>query len=71
MKVRKLYKYIGRNGSVTTPILLDDAKYIPLVELRADPGYVLKNDDGVTKQSVVVYIDDAELWNEVPADMNE
>ncbi len=70
MKVRKLYKYIGRNGSVTTPILLDDAKYIPLVELRADPGYVLKN-NGVTKQSVVVYIDDAELWNEVPADMNE
>ena len=70
MKVRKLYKYIGRNGSVTTTILLDDAKYIPLVELRAEPGYVLKNND-VTKQSVVVYIDDAELWNEVPADMNE
>lgn len=70
MKVRKLYKYVGRNGSITTPILLDDAKYIPLVELRADPGYVLKSNNAV-KQSVIVYVDDAELWNEVPADTNE
>jgi hypothetical protein len=36
MQIRKMYKYIGRNGSITSPILLDDIKYISLVELRPE-----------------------------------
>lgn len=71
MKTRKLYKYIGRNGSITSPVLLEDIKHIPLIELKAAPGFILKNEDGEVKTSVVVYIDDVNLWTEVPADMNE
>lgn len=71
MKTRKLYKYIGRNGSITSPILLDDVKYIPLVELRADEGYVLRNENNIVKYSVTVHIDDAALWTEVPAGIVE
>ena len=33
MKKRKLYKYIGRNGDITSPILLEDIKHIALMEL--------------------------------------
>lgn len=70
MKVRKLYKYIGRNGSITSPVLLEDAKHIPMVELKADAGFVLKCED-TEKRVVVIHVDDVDLWNEVPADMNE
>jgi hypothetical protein len=71
MHIRKLYKYIGRNGSITSPILLDDIKHIPLVELRASAGFVLCDTNGVRKNSVIVHIDDQALWTEVPADINE
>jgi hypothetical protein len=45
MTKRKLYKYVGRNGSITTPILLDDIKHIPLVEICPAEGCVLT--DGI------------------------
>lgn len=70
MKTRKLYRYIGRNGSITSPILLEDIKHIPLMELKADAGFILRNAD-VTKHSVIVHIDEVNLWVEVPADMIE
>lgn len=70
MKIRKLYKYIGRNGSITSPVLLEDTKYISLVELKADSGNVLKNDN-IIKRSVVVHIDEMSSWVEVPADITE
>lgn len=70
MKTRKLYKYIGRNGSITSPIFLEDAKRIDLIELRADSGKLLRNGDTV-RSSVIVYIDDVSEWTEVPADIVE
>ena len=70
MKTRKLYQYVGRNGTIISPILLEDIRHIPLMELTAEPGFVLKNQNSV-KSSVTVYIDDVELWTEVPADINE
>lgn len=70
MTTRKLYKYIGRNGSITSPVLLEDIKHIPLMELTASPGFMLKNGT-VTKKMVTVHIDDVDLWTEVSADTNE
>lgn len=70
MTTRKLYKYIGRNGSITSPVLLEEIKHIPLIELTASPGFVLKN-ESVTKKKVIVHVDDVDLWAEVTADISE
>ena len=71
MKQRKLYKYIGRNGSITSPILLEDIKHISLVELRPDQGYALTNGDIVKNNSIVIHVDELKDWYEIPADVKE
>lgn len=71
MKQRKLYKYIGRNGTITSPILLEDIKNIPLVELRPEQGFVLTNGKDVKHYSVIIHIDELSEWSEIPADVSE
>jgi hypothetical protein len=71
MKKHKLYRYIGRNGEITSPILLEDAKYIPLMELRPEPGYVLTNGETVREFFVIVHVDDVDDWKEIKADTTE
>ena len=71
MKKHKLYRYLGRNGEITSPILLDDAKHIPLMELRPEPGYVLTNGEIVREFFVIVHVDDVAEWYEVKADTIE
>lgn len=62
-KIKK-YKYIGRNGTLTTSILLDGAMKIDMFCLIADPGKVLTNGESQF-QSIFVYADDLENWYEV------
>ena len=71
MKIRKMYKYIGRNGSITSPILLEDIKHIPLVELRPQQGYVLTNGNIIRNNSIVIHMDELNDWREIPADVSE
>jgi hypothetical protein len=67
MKKRKLYRYVGRNGSVTTSILLDDIKHYVYYHLTAKEGYVLT--DGETKVfSIDVPEEEVELWEEIRAE---
>ena len=64
MTKKKMYRYLGRNGILTTNILLDDIKYIPMVSLKADPGHVLTN--GITVlYSVIVEEAEADQWREI------
>lgn len=69
MKQRKMYKYIGRNGNITSPILLDDIKYIPLIELRPEAGYVLTNGDMIKTGSILIHIDELKNWTEIKTDV--
>lgn len=71
MTKRKLYKYVGRNGSITTPILLDDIKHIPLVEICPAEGYVLTDGIAIQKYSIIVHIDEEDNWTEIKADVIE
>lgn len=71
MKKQKLYRYVGRNGEITSPILLEDAKYIPLMELRPETGYVLTNGNVTREYFVVVHVDEVNEWTEVKADTVE
>ena len=71
MKKRKLYKYVGRNGEIVSPILLDDVKHIPLVELRPDDGFILTNGEIVKDHAITIHIDEVNEWKEVKTDTIE
>jgi hypothetical protein len=38
-----IYKYIGYNGSVTTPILLPNVDHLKMIRLKAADGHILTN----------------------------
>ena len=37
----KMYRYLGRNGIITSPILLENMEPIPMLNLRASKGKIL------------------------------
>ena len=64
MKKTKMYRYLGRNGILTTKIHLDGISYIPMVLLQADEGKILT--DGERKHySITVEETEAELCREI------
>lgn len=66
MTQEKLYTYLGLNGTVTTPIQLQNVPAIINVRLRAEDGKVLTNDGGVsTTEIVTVPLGDVENWLEI------
>lgn len=70
MTQKKMYKYIGRNGTITSPVLLEDIKHIALMELRPAEGYLLTNGT-LIKKFVTVHVDEVSEWSEIKADTNE
>lgn len=69
MKKVKAYRYIGRNGIITSRILLEDIKNIPMMELIADEGKVLTN--GQSKaHAITVELDEVDNWEEIADEDN-
>lgn len=64
MTKKKLYKYLGRNGILTTRILIEGAYNIPMLELKADEGKILTNGEKYV-YSVVIEENELHLWKEV------
>ncbi len=64
MKKYKQYKYIGRNGIITSPIKLDGINFIPMTRLEAEPGYILTNGAQFV-QAITVEDDELDMWSEV------
>jgi hypothetical protein len=64
MKKIKLYRYVGRNGIVTTPVLLDDIKHYIYYRLSAEEGKILTNTE---KKVYFIDIPEEELqdWHEI------
>lgn len=61
---KKLYRYLGRNGTITSPILLENIEPITMYELRPGPGKVLTN--GITTCNVkLVFVDEVDDWYEI------
>ena len=60
MTKRKMYKYLGRNGILTTRIQLDGINYIPMTELIAAEGKILTNGEQMVESIVV---EDIEIMN--------
>lgn len=61
---KDLYRYIGRNGIITSLVYLEDAKYYPMYRLIADEDKVLT--DGELKvKSIDIFAEDLSKWTEI------
>ena len=64
MTSKKLYRYLGRNGIITSSILLENVEPIIMFELKADEGKLLTN--GIsTFVTKLVFADELENWYEI------
>ena len=60
----KMYRYLGRNGIITSPVLLDKVEPIVMYELRAGVGKMLSNGDKILK-TTLVFEDEMKDWIEI------
>lgn len=59
-----LYKYLGVNGTITSPVFLEDIYSIKIIQLFASEGKILT--DGIEKKDhVTVSEKEAENWYEI------
>lgn len=65
MTKQKVYRYLGRNGMITTPVLLEGVNPIIMYRLNADANMRLTN-GVITVLSVDVFEDDVDNWYEIP-----
>ena len=61
---KNLYRYIGRNGIITSLVHLEDAKFFSMYRLIADEGKVLTNGE-VTLKSIDIFAEDLGKWTEI------
>ena len=64
MTKKNLYRYIGRNGIITSLVHLDDAKFYPMFRLIADADKILTN-GVITTKAVDVFPDEIDQWQEI------
>ena len=64
MKKINRYRYLGRNGIITTSILIDGTSPILMYLLTADEGKVLTDGERYYAQ-VEVFADELTNWREV------
>lgn len=64
MTRKKLYRYLGRNGILTTRVLIDGVKYVQMYELIAGPGKILTNGEEQV-YSVIVDETASKQWKEI------
>lgn len=60
-----LYLYLGTNGSILSPVHLEDTYYVRRIRLRASENKRLTKNNIDFYQTIVVAEDDVEHWIEV------
>lgn len=65
MKKTVLYKYLGTNGIIISPVHLEDIYYVRLIKLEAEEGHKLTKDDKHFVQVIEVPEDEVKEWKEV------
>jgi hypothetical protein len=61
---KDLYRYVGRNGIITSLVHLDDAKYYPMYRLLADEGKILTDGEQKVK-AIDIFAEDLGKWTEI------
>lgn len=64
MLSKKMYRYLGRNGNITSEVLLEQISPIPMIKLQASRGKILTN-GAVKTYSVIVFEDELSDWEEI------
>ena len=64
MRKSIIYRYLGTNGVIDTPVHIEGAYYIRLVALTAEKGKVLTNGKEY-KYAIRVPEEEVGLWKEV------
>lgn len=64
MKKQVIYKYLGTNGIIESPVHLEDTYYVRLLHLTADKGYKLTNGE-VIRTSVRIPEEELDNWYEI------
>lgn len=64
MKKQKQYRYIGRNGIITSKVLLEGINHIPMMHIEAEPGFLLTNGD-LYATAITIEAEDLPLWYEI------
>lgn len=67
MITKKIFRYLGRNGTITTPIILENIAPIPMVNLIAEKGKILTDGHRKTYQ-VNIFEDEVNNWYEIDDD---
>jgi hypothetical protein len=65
MKKTVLYNYLGTNGTITSPVHLEDIYYTRSYLLKPEPGYKLTKDGSFLTTSVIISEEDLDKWTEV------
>ena len=65
MKREILYTYLGTNGTITTPIHIEDTYYVRKLRLIAGEGKVLTKDNINYRYSTIIPEEDEDLWIEI------
>lgn len=64
MKKIKKYRYIGRNGIITSTILIDGTNPILMYALEADEGKILYNGERYSR-ATTIFAEELEEWKEI------
>lgn len=64
MTKTKIYRYLGRNGTITTKILLENAQPIEMYRLIADKNKILTNGE-ITTYNIDIFAEDINKWKEI------
>lgn len=64
MKKEIIYKYLGTNGVIESPVHLEDIYYIRLVRLVASKGHKLTDGERIV-HSVRIPEEEVSLWKEI------
>lgn len=66
---KNLYRYIGRNGIITSLVYLEDVKYYAMYRLIADEDKILTNGELKVK-SIDIFVEDLDKWTEIAEENN-
>ena len=64
MVKKNLYRYVGRNGIITSLVHLEDAHFYPMFRLIADNNKVL-TDGSIYTKSIDIFAEDLDKWIDV------
>ena len=65
MEKEILYRYLGTNGVITSPVHLEDIYYVRMFKIFPDKGKVLTKDNKKFYYSLVIPEEEFEQWYEV------